>query len=513
MNGKLLIVEDQTFFRKGLRKMIEEHAIGWTVTGEAEHGEEAVRLIERDPPDLVLTDIRMPGMDGIALAEYVHRNRHRFDTALIMLTGYEDFKYAQAALRYGAIDFLLKPCNEETLIAVLRKAFEHVQGKRQEKRRLLEAERERRESLLRAFMLRLPHDAAAAIRESEQYLNRELLFIRVDSFFPADKPYGKRDLGLLQFALFNILAELLEECGARWTSVPLEFDWFALFVEGPYPETFKPSAERNVYRCLGLRIEVFPAGRLSEPDDLPAACERFRRNSEPRAGAGDLRRAAGQDAPVRQSKVKELQMQLASEIALGRIESLKRMLDLASSRISGLSPEDARMEALTLAMAMDKTAVQSFDARAEDPSFGRRLEELRRTANAEEAAQWAKRAADGFLAEYEDWREGRSRSIVKRTLEYLERHYMESCPLKEMAERFYVSPAYFSKLFKKETGDNYIAYLTRLRMTKAAMLLLNTDMKVFEIASAVGYDDPNYFTNVFRMLYRLSPSDYRKRKR
>ena len=81
-----------------------------------------------------------------------------------------------------------------------------------------------------------------------------------------------------------------------------------------------------------------------------------------------------------------------------------------------------------------------------------------------------------------------------------------------MAERFYISAAYFSKLFKKETGDNFSSYLTRLRLRKAAMLLLNTDMKVFEIASAVGYDDPNYFTNVFRMLYRLSPSDYRKRK-
>jgi two-component system response regulator YesN len=507
MNGKLLIVEDQTFFRKGLRKMIEEHAIGWTVVGEAEHGREALELIEREPPDLVLTDIRMPGMDGIELAEHLYLSR--LDIDLIILTGYEDFKYAQAALRYGAIDFLLKPCNEETLIGVLQKAHEHYRAKRQQQQRLLAGERAEEESVLRAHMLRLPHDAEAAAPVVANCLRRELLFIAVDSYYPGDKRYEAKDLGLLQFALNNILAELIEGYGVRWQSVPLEFDRFALFADGDVPEEFKSSAERSVRHYLGIGIRVVPFGRLAKPDDLTDAYEQFGRSLAPSAGEA---RAAGValGGPDRQSQVKELQVQLAADIAVGQIDKLKRMLDDAIGRLPELALEDAKMEALTLALAMNATAKQSFDSRADDPAFGDRLERLQQAGAPEMVAEWARQAAKTFLTEYDDWKSGKNRNIVTRTLDYLDKHYMEACSLTDIAERFHISPAYFSKLFKKETGDNFSAYLTKIRIQKAAMLLLNTDMKVFEIASAVGYDDPNYFTNVFRMLHHVSPSDYRK---
>ena len=354
MNGTLLIVEDQAFFRKGLRKLIEEHAIGWTVIGEAENGQEAVGLIASRPPDLILTDIRMPGMDGIALAEHVHRNG--LDIALIMLTGHEDFKYAQAALRYGAIDFLLKPCNEETLIGVLRKAYEHVQGKRQHRLRLQAVERANQESLLRAHLLRLPHDRAAAAQTVERCLRRELLFVRVASYRPADRQYRQQDMELLQFALFNIIAELLEAGGSRWSSIPLAFDRFVLFVDGPYPAGFETSAERSARRFLGLRVEVIPAGRLEKPGDLLAAYERLLPDPEQRGGAAEQTAGHAPDAPDRQSKAKELQVQLSSEIALGRPDRLKRLLELAIRRLASLAPEDAKLEALTLALAMKAAA-------------------------------------------------------------------------------------------------------------------------------------------------------------
>lgn len=507
MNGKLLIVEDQTYFRKGLRKMIEQHDIGWTVVGEAEHGQEALRLIAGDPPDLILTDIRMPGMDGIELAEHVHRERPDID--LIMLTGYEDFKYAQAALRYGAIDFLLKPCNEETLLEVLRKAYDHFHARQRQKMQLLAGERAKEESLLRAYMLRLPHDAAAARQVVEHCRNKELMFVTVDSYYPEDKRYTTRDLGLLQFALFNILDELLEEHGLKWRSVPLEFDRFALFADRPYPDAFLSSAKQNVLRYLGIRIRLVPAGRVTMPDELPDVYERLCASMAPswsEAGHG----GASFGIPDQQTRVKELQAQLSAYIALGRIDHLKRMLGDATRRLAALAPEAARMEALTLVLAMNATAKQAFDLPAATAVFGDRLDELQRTGSQAEAMEWAKRAAEAFLAEYDEWRAGKSRSIVAMALDYLDSHYMESCSLTDLAERFHISAAYFSKLFKKETGDNFSSYLTKLRMRKAAMLLLNTDMKVFEIASAVGYDDPNYFTNVFRMLYHLSPSDYRK---
>jgi two-component system response regulator YesN len=512
MNGSLLIVEDQTFFRKGLRKMIEDHAIGWTVVGEAANGREALEVIERQKPDLVITDIRLPGMNGIELAEHIYQNRLGID--LIVLTGYEDFSYAQAALRNGAIDFLLKPCNEETLIGVLHKAYEHLLSKWQRKQQLLEAQRAKEESLLRNFILRLPHGSAEVKSLVGLRRDRQLLFVFVNSYYPEGKLYHVRDLGLLQFALINILSELMEQYKLAFRLVPLEYDQFALFVEEECPNGFKSSAEQNVLSYLGIPITVYPYG-VTNLDDLPDSYDRFKK-------ALDLptREVAAQTGATlsassgyhNQSKVKELQVQFSADIALGQIHKLRESLEAAVKRLASLPLEDSRMEAVTLAFAMHATKRQSFDTREESSVFGEKMERLPNAVTPMQAAEWAKEAMTTFLTEYEEWKEGKNHNIIKKTLGYLDKHYMESFSLTDIASRFHISTAYLSKLFKKETGDNFSTYLTKIRMQKAGMLLLNTEMRVLEIASAVGYDDPNYFTNVFRMIHKLSPSDYRKQK-
>jgi two-component system response regulator YesN len=513
MNGNLLIVEDQTFFRKGIRKMIEDHAIGWKVVGEAETGSEALEFIAEQQPDLVLTDIRMPGMDGIELAEHIHRNQ--LDIDIIILTGFEDFKYAQAALRYGASDFLLKPCNEETLIGVLQKAYELFLARSQKKQKMLAAERAKEEAMLRAFILRLPHESPEDRSLVARCLNQHLLFVFVSGYYPDGKLYQPRDLGLLQFALFNILTEIIDGYELGYHSVSLKFDRFALFLEGKCPEGFKSSAEQNVLAYLGIQIAVYPFGPITKPDDLPDFYDRFENaialptGDAERQTSGKLSELTGLD---NQSKVKELQVHLYADIALGQVDKLKSSLDSAIKQLNSIPLENAKMEALTLAFAMNALARQSFDTREADSVFIEKIEQLQSVQNPHEAVVWTKKAVDAFLTEYENWKSGKNHNIIKRTMDYLDSNYMESCSLTEIAGKFHVSTAYFSKLFKKDTGDNYSTYLTKIRMQKAAMLLLNTEMKVFEIASAVGYDDPNYFTNVFRLIHKLSPSDYRKQK-
>src|SRR5690242_19046129 len=111
VKGKVLIVEDQMNFRKGLDKMIEQGDLGWEVVGEASNGQDALELMAELQPDLVLTDIRMPIMDGI---EFVgHLRRSHPDLLVVILTGYKNFEYAQAAVRHGALDLLIKPCTEQ----------------------------------------------------------------------------------------------------------------------------------------------------------------------------------------------------------------------------------------------------------------------------------------------------------------------------------------------------------------------------------------------------------------
>ncbi len=121
-SGRVLIVEDQPNFRKGLIKMLKVENLGWQVVGEAGNGQDALAMLAELKPDLVLTDIRMPIMDGIEFVGHLRKNYP--DMLVIILTGYKNFEYAQAAVRHGALDILIKPCTEQDVRQMMNKASE-----------------------------------------------------------------------------------------------------------------------------------------------------------------------------------------------------------------------------------------------------------------------------------------------------------------------------------------------------------------------------------------------------
>ncbi|TYP76491.1 response regulator transcription factor [Paenibacillus methanolicus] len=512
MRGKLLLVEDQAFFRKGLRKMIDENATGWTVVGEAENGEEALALIAEQTPDLILTDIRMPGMDGIAFAERVREMELESD--LIILTGYEDFAYAQAAVRFGAIDFLLKPCNEATLLGVLDKAHRAYQAKLLRREQLQAEIRSREEAHLRAALLRLPYYGPETNAQSWAK-GRDITFAYVDDYFPEEKPYRPENLGLLQFAVANILAEHVGRDG-NGRIVQLAFDRFALIHGKGDQAQWRQAASASIRHYLGLSVTLVEGGQIGRLADLPDRYERSYEDGQierARLGTASSLARFGSPAGSCDAKVKECQLVLTMALASGDPERLRQALGEMVDRIAGLQLGEAKLAALALAIALRTAASQTFQSSEDERLFGDRIGQLQRARTVKETSDWAEASARRFLQLAGQWREQHNHNVIARIRDYLERHYAESCTLNEIAERFHLSPAYLSKLFKKETGENYSAYLTKARIDKAALLLANTDRKVFEIAADVGYEDPNYFTNVFRMLYRMSPSEYRKQTR
>lgn len=132
MIGKLLVVDDEAWFREGLMKLISTNELGWEVVGEAADGEEALAAMELCTPDLVITDINMPVMDGLSLTERLSDSNP--NVMVIILTGYREFEYAQRAVRYGAVEFLLKPFSLDEVYRVLRKAYEKFRLNMLEKR-------------------------------------------------------------------------------------------------------------------------------------------------------------------------------------------------------------------------------------------------------------------------------------------------------------------------------------------------------------------------------------------
>ncbi|MBD2844168.1 response regulator [Paenibacillus sp. IB182496] len=504
---RVLIADDERKIREGMKTLIARNAPEWEVVGEARTGCEALEQLEEAAPDLVMTDIRMPQMDGIALTKELHLRAP--DVAVVILTGYKDFEYAQAVIPYGVLDFLLKPCPEEQVVRVLEQAREAIRRRQAERERSRKGMRQLELMTVRSLMLRLPYEAASLPGVREHYLGREVWLLQVDTYLPPGKAYGYNDIGLLQFAVLNIAEELAagRELDAR--IVPVVYDAFALFVApeaaAALPQLMRELREQ-VRELLGLEVHARCAGMAEEPGELAACMDRL---PEPGAGRGDIAGAAVA-LPRDQAEIRTVQNAIMSAIMLGEGDRLGADLERRVERLRALRPARAKREALALALALTGIMGKEFGLSREPAALAERLDALDALASAERVASWAAARAAEFLAAFRTWLHGQNRNIVEKAIQYIDRHYMERCDLKEVAGVVHLSPNYFSNLFKKETGESFVGYMTNVRIAKAKLAIAATELKVAEVARRVGYDDPNYFAKVFKQITGTTPREYRK---
>lgn len=514
MKGRLLIVDDEPLIRKGLAKLVEKNPLGWSVIGEAANGQEAYAKLEELHPDLVITDIRMPLMDGLELARQIAVSSP--ETAVIILTGYRDFEYAQAAIQYGVKQFLLKPCPEEEVCRVLQGAFQQYRQLETQKEREQEERLKREEQLLRSVLTRLPYHAEEAALLEAGLESRELWLLQVIHYFPEARSYRREDLKLLQFAIGNILQELLGSCPGehRWT--PLEYDTFVFFLDRDCDgAAFAQEAASVVKQLLGIELDAACYGAFHRFKDTEVWLEARLRGKEPE-GAHGSRTAESGELQENDVKARLIRSELTSLLLLGRPAELtsyiKGLLD--SIKPSSSSLETKKMDAFCIAMALVEVMRKELEAAPQTiGDVGGRVAELNLIRTPGEVELWLSSQAQAFEKALLSWQTQHNSGLISRALRYMEEHYAEECSLAAVAAHTHLSPNYFGNLFKKETGESFSAYVTSLRMDKAKLFLKNTDMKVAEIAQSVGYPDSNYFATAFKQTVGLSPTEFRKQER
>lgn len=526
---KVVIADDEPRVGMLVRCLIHWDELGLEFSGQCCDGQSAWELIEQIRPDIVITDIRMPVLTGL---ELVQRTSEKYpEIRFVVISGYRYFEYAQQALKYGVVDYLLKPIDEDELNAILKKICQtHTEQERSRvrtekieqnyhsSRRLLERE------LLRHLMQGdAPEEIARMRREYDDDIPGGLyqaVLVQVDHLAGPESDSEQKNMIMMRVQ--KTAQELLQTYHAM-LCVETEMRLFALL---HYPGDDRGGAQEAMSRWMD-ECRHYINGFAEYTVTMGISC------AEPgfdRAGA--LLREAERAAARKLLEGSGMQLKLsaeerAAEADPGWMQRARQELE------KGLEP----LRPAALEQAVEENFAQAQQAGAYAWQYA---ELTRNTLQWFEAGCQARRMPlpQGWAEEtWQDCRSAQSlrglRSLLEQALEralerllaerrksedypirvameYVQQHYPEKVTLEEAASRSGFNATYFSEMFKRKTGKGFLDYVTEVRMNMAKELLRNTRKTIYEIAEAVGYRDVKYFSQQFTKNVGMKPSEYRK---
>lgn len=532
---KVFLVEDEVIIRSGVKKSINWEQEGYEFVGEASDGELAYPMILKEKPDILITDIRMPFMDGLELSRLVKKELP--DIKILILSGYDEFEYAKKAIKIGVTEYLLKPISAAKLTEVLNAVAETIRQENEEKNLLETYFAEMRENTERDKM-----------RLFEKLLMGDL---SMGEILEAGERFGM-NLGAscYKIVLFKILANLENHVYAeQMVDACSSVEQAASMMEGVYvfqrgvegwaflltaqdEKSMEESAKilyQNLKQAMKnyTQLEYF-GGIGSTVPRIRSLKQSFREAD--RAFAARFVEEANQiisQKEFEKSQMEEgLKMQGVVQIGKSR-EMLQKFLSngtreevkaFSDAYISRIEEENIRSTMVRQYVVIDVCIViLSFCERI---SSANRLQEeaeelqkmMQKIHSLSEIKKYVVRLLNEAI-ELRDAESGRRYSdLIAAAKKEIENHYMtEEISLNTVAISVGMSPSYFSSIFSKEAGKTFVQYLTEVRIEKAKEFLMCSSMKTSEIGYEVGYKDPHYFSYIFKKVQGCSPKEYRAR--
>ncbi|RGB67620.1 MULTISPECIES: response regulator [Oscillospiraceae] len=526
---RVLLVDDEEEIREGISRKIDWASLGFELVGEAENGAEALELCEQLRPDVVLTDIKMPFIDGLELCR---RLRTQLPAArTVVFSGFDDFEYARQAISMNVSEYILKPINAPELRQVLQKLRGQLDRERAERRDMETLRRQYEESLpvLRElFFTRLLDGRVRPDQVRERADRFEIglpegvwaaALIQVDGA-GEDDPVNRDELLLVSVrALFEEHFSL-KDCTSH---LILYNDTVALLTtlprfENPYPliaELDRVCALSRSYLDLTLTVGV---GRpCFGPQQLHLSVEEARWALDYRVLAGPGRVLyigdLEPDGSVRLSFDEADERELSAAIKLGDREQLPPLIEslIARVREAGLALPQCQIFFLELLTSLIKLArsggVEPEEVFGEGFTGMVQLTDFR---SPEELGRWCCERCLRLQELLGRRRIDSAGRTVEAAKAYIAQNFADSdLGVDALCAHLHLSPAYFSTLFKRETGMGFTAYVTDVRMEEAVRLLRESGETTYRIAERTGYQDPNYFSYVFKKHFGMSPSKFR----
>ena len=539
---QLMIVEDEKSTREGLKDCVDWNRYDIKVVAEAPNGQEALNRLHEMPIDIVLTDVVMPIMDGI---ELVRQIRCIYSSVkVIFISGYWDMPYLKSAFQLDAIDYILKPIKLEELEQVIQKVTEICRLEKEAKQNLQEMKNKLAASLplmRERFISRLLTGSIKgrkAILQKAAFLDLPFEQVGYYTVFtiqinPSVQTMLSKKDKVETMEEHEILLMKIKELVESTRIADLNLNIFCSIADENRINFILYSASSTSYdRTIEIaqqmqdKIKNATSAVVSVGigDEVPSV-EYLNRSWQKSVRALDQGYFLGEGAIIHYKDIDlkneipsyyshPIQEQICNAIRLGREKEVKSLTSSFFQELysyTGMNIDYVRTICLELIILAERILLESGDSKLDIGGRKDMWKKVFQLKTLKQTEEWMSNQLCDMAGTIDRIQNTKSKSIVERMKSAVQRRCSENITIQELAEELYFTPNYICMLFKKETGESFREYLTKVRLERAKTLLRNSTMKLYEIAGQIGYTDPDYFTRIFRKYTGVTPTEYRER--
>lgn len=510
---RLIIADDEKRIRQGLKNIVDWEGLGFEVTELFSDGQDVIEYLDYMMPDVILTDIKMNHLSGLEVAKYVFD--HQLPCKVVLVSGYQEFELAVQGIKYGAEDYLLKPTDVDKLEETFHKIKREL-DETQEKLRKSHKDKERMEEMIPLLEERFFCDLVMGVVESRDYIQScmEILYpqMNVESSrcFVAD----------IYIEEYECFMKDIWEYSYDQFEVNLG-NFLRIYKKGySFHIVYKSD---NLIEIMGIQIEEQGGGascRQIMAEMVEEMEKYFRFQAEFK-----IRREYDSILQIRQLKdalwegeeneqalnqhVQEQKKLVMSNISMGNIVTAQKLFHNILQELGSLPAVKRNNIVIDILSTMNAVINEINEqlAKALVPYFN--YSAILPMVRPEEIVEYADRIFDRIRLADEKKEYYDSNSLIAKAKGYIRDNIYKDISQEETANYLYICPSYLSRMFKKQTGESFLQYVTRVKMEKAIELLKDPKYKTYQVSEMLGYKTRRYFSRLFRNHTGMNPSEYR----
>lgn len=534
---KTVVVDDENIIRRGIERLITSCGEQWEIIGSFRNGKELIDhcLEQKIEFELLITDIKMPEMDGLTLIKELKK---MFSFSAIVISGYDDFSYLQTAVREGAIDYLLKPIDRDEFKVQLQNAYETIQRERIKQQQFNE---------MKMSTYQATHTKQIQQLSKATFLHYlDLSQMEWTKDFPTgtfllisgsiDMHVSKSNTTLILetdnylLTIKNIIENVSVKYSVEhnlklwcWEGEKGSF-WLLISKDKGEMSSFKGTGLANLLKITIKKSTAYTASFAisSNFDDLsliPTIKEELQRILQFRLIYGgnriyglDLVGADHETSQLVHKKVEQAIQQLMFTLDKRDCSEIKSKIDILFEEFKKIkTPYEIEQSVYSLAIQTAYYLIKHKRASIDIQGINEIMLLSKKMANMHnlkvELTNWLLNIVESLTVTENDPQVDRIQVAKK----WIEGHLEQKITIEKIAQQVFMNPTYFCELFKNETGETVLDYVTRVRLYKAKELLLNTDDKIYEVIEKVGYVDKKHFNKLFKKFFGDSPSLFREK--